>query len=322
MLEAELPEGQLLNVKVRVRGEAGRITEEGDAWGGRAPAHRAAVQGDSEIVLPLTGWQDERAGKDRPGHAHPAREEWILSAPWGMQAVRLWWPTETGSSPLPLLIMHDGQNVFDEASTFAGQSWDVGAAAQQLADEGYPCLIAALPVGKDRNHRYVPFGFELNDFAPTTEPYLDWIAQTLLPGLAKRFGETAPKDRALAGSSFGGLVTLYGGLRAPELFGTLGVFSPAIWPADFALLRWLQGRSAPQTRVWLDMGDHEATSLSGAAEVVALTYRLAEEHLNKKVAEIKLTIGEGHWHDEAAWAIRFPAFLRWWLLGQAQDQDS
>ncbi|MFB9995421.1 alpha/beta hydrolase [Deinococcus oregonensis] len=315
VLEAELPEDNLLNVKVRIQGQAGEITEEGDAWGGRAPAHRAAFQGGGEIPLPLAGWQDERAGRDRPAQALPPREEWTLQAPWGQQTIRLWWPSGAGAS-LPLLVMHDGQNVFDEAPTFAGQSWDVGAAAQHLADEGRPCLIAALPVGEDRSHRYVPFGFELNDFAPTADLYLDWIADTLIPALAARFGEVAPKQRALAGSSFGGLVTLYGGLRTPELFGTLGVFSPALWPADFALLRWMEKRAAPAVRVWLDMGDHEANTLKGAAEVVALTHRVAEQHLRGKVAEVRLMVGAGHWHDEAAWAARFPDFLRWWLSGQ------
>ncbi|CAM3251250.1 alpha/beta hydrolase-fold protein [Deinococcus saxicola] len=208
--------------------------------------------------------------------------------------------------------MHDGQNVFDEASTFAGQSWNVAEAAQALASEGHPCLIAALSVNDERSRRYVPFPFEMNAFNPGADEYLDWTLVTLKPALAQRFGAVDAAHTALAGSSFGGLVTLYGGLRAPAEFGTLGVFSPAIFPADFELLRWLENRAAPQSRVWLDMGDREAASLEGAAEVVGLTHDLAA-HLKPKVREVHVTIGAGHWHDEAAWAERFPAFLRWWL---------
>ncbi|QFP77174.1 alpha/beta hydrolase [Deinococcus sp. AJ005] len=318
VLEADLPEGALLGVKVRVL-HGGQTIEEGDAWGGRTPAHKAVVHGDMEIQLHLTGWQDARQGRGRPSASAPPREELTLAAPWGEQLVRLWWP-ESFTLPLPLLIMHDGQNVYDEASTFAGQSWNVAGAAQALADEGHPCLIAALSVNDERNRRYVPFPFEMNAFNPGADEYLDWIADTLKPVLAQRFGAVDTAQTALAGSSFGGLVTLYGGLRAPAEFGMLGVFSPAIFPADFELLRWLEDKKAPQSRVWLDMGDHEADSLQGAADMVALTHALAGQ-LRPKVREVHVTIGADHWHDEAAWAERFPAFLRWWLEGSPASRE-
>ncbi|MDV6375700.1 alpha/beta hydrolase [Deinococcus arenicola] len=316
-LQVELPEGALLGVKVRVLHD-GQTTEEGDIWGGRTPAHKAVVGGDMEIRLQLEGWQDARQGRERPSACAPPREELTLDAPWGPQVVRLWW-SGSPTQPLPLLLLHDGQNVFDEASTFAGESWNVAGAAQTLAAEGFPCLIAALSVNDERNRRYGPFPFELNGFNPGADGYLDWIVDTLKPALAERFGVGDAAHTALAGSSFGGLVTLYGGLRgfakhSPAEFGTLGVFSPAIFPADFELLRWMEGREASQTRVWLDMGDREASTLEAAAEMVQLTHQLADK-LRPKMREVHVTIGVDHWHDEAAWAERFPAFLRWWLEG-------
>ncbi|GGI72848.1 hypothetical protein [Deinococcus wulumuqiensis] len=108
VLEAELPEGELLSVKVRVRTPSGKILEEGDPWGGRAPAHQAVIREDMTVSLPLAGWQDRRAGQGRPSPSAPPREEFILPAPWGEQPVRLWWP-EGATGNLPLLILHDGQ---------------------------------------------------------------------------------------------------------------------------------------------------------------------------------------------------------------------
>jgi predicted alpha/beta superfamily hydrolase len=318
-LGAEFPDGTLLNVKVRARHPDGTVSEEGDAWGGRAPAHRYVVRGDPTLDLPLdltvsvAGWQDARAGQGRPRRSAPPRQTLTLASPWGEQAVRLWWP-QGQAAELPLLLLHDGQNVFDEGPTFAGESWDAAGAAQALADAGLPCRIAALPVNDERNRRYVPFGFELNSFTPGADEYADWLRDTLLPHLHAACGPTPPARTALAGSSFGGLITAYAGLRDPGTYGTLGVFSPAVWPADFAFLRWLEGRSDPQARVWLDMGDHEGGSLREAAEVVELTRDLAAR-LRLRVAEVNLTICAGHWHDEAAWRARFPDFLRWWLSG-------
>ncbi|PNY80865.1 alpha/beta hydrolase [Deinococcus koreensis] len=314
VLDAELPDGALLGVKVRVLEPDGRVVEEGDRWGGRAPAHQAVIRGDTELTLELAGWQDERRGQGRPRRSAPPRETLTLPAPWGEQEVRLWWPQGAAPSGLPRLILHDGHNVFDEAPTFAGESWDAAGAASRLADQGHPCLIAALSVNEQRSRRYVPFAFDLNDFDPGADEYLDWILESLKPALFQRFGPLSPSRTALAGSSFGGLITLYAGLRDPGEYGTLGVFSPAIFPADFELLRWMESRSAQGTRVWLDMGDHEGDSLAGAAETVAITHDLAAR-LRPKVREVKLTIAPGHWHDEAAWRARFPDFLMWWLEG-------
>lgn len=314
VLDAELPDGALLGVKVRVLEPDGTVTEEGDPWGGRAPAHQGVIRGETELTLTVAGWQDGRQGQDRPRRSAPPRETFTLPAPWGDQEVRLWWPEGISPSGLPRLILHDGQNVFDEAPTFAGESWDAAGAASRLAHQGPPCLIAALSVNEQRSRRYVPFAFDLNDFNPGADEYLDWIVATLKPALAERFGPVSPSHTALAGSSFGGLITLYAGLRDPGEYGTLGVFSPAIFPADFELLRWLEPRRAPETRVWLDMGDHEGGTLSAAAGLVAITHDLAAR-LRPKVREVEVTIAEGHWHDEAAWRGRFPAFLRWWLAG-------
>lgn len=310
VLDADLPEGSLLGVKVRILKADGTVTEEGDAWGGRAPAHKAVIQHEGQtFTLALDGWQDERQGRGRPSKSAPPREEFTLPAPWGEQPVRLWWPEGT-SGELPLLILHDGHNVFDEAPTFAGSSWDAAGTAQRLADEGHPFRIAALPVNDERSRRYVPFPFDMNSFNPGADEYLDWIRDVLKPELQRRFGR--PTHTALAGSSFGGLITLYAGLRNPGEYDTWGVFSPAIFPADFELLRWAKDRTDPQARVWLDMGDHEGGTVQEAAEIVQLTHDLAE-FLRPKVAEVCVTIGKNHWHDEEAWRERLPDFLRWWL---------
>ncbi|CAM3251215.1 hypothetical protein DESA109040_05070 [Deinococcus saxicola] len=91
VLEADLPGGALLGVKVCMLHD-GKSIEEGDAWGGRTPAHKAVVHGDMEIQLQLEGWQDVRQGRGWPSASAPPREEMMLAAPWGEQKVRLWWP--------------------------------------------------------------------------------------------------------------------------------------------------------------------------------------------------------------------------------------
>ncbi|UBV42113.1 alpha/beta hydrolase [Deinococcus taeanensis] len=313
-LHADFPEGQLLNLKVRLQRPDGTVTEEGDPWGQRAPAHRAVLRGDTTLTLKVAGWQTARLGRSRPSRCAPPREELTLPAPWGSQPVRLWWPDGHDRQTLPLLILHDGQNVFDDGPTFAGESWDAAGAAQAMTDAGLPLRVAALPVNHERSRRYVPFPFEMNAFSSGADEYADWLRQTLLPHLHASYGHVPAARTALAGSSFGGLITAYAGLRDPGTYGTLGVFSPAVWPAGHQFLRWLDGRADPGARVWIDMGDHEGSSLAQAQDLITLA-RALTGRLRPHVREAKFTTGEGHWHDEPAWRARLPLFLNWWLTG-------
>ncbi|GHF84853.1 alpha/beta hydrolase [Deinococcus ficus] len=313
-LSAFFPAGALLDVKVRVQRPDGHSAEEGDAWGGRAPAHKVVVGADDqEVSLRLRGWQDGQ-GAGRPGRARPPREEWTLAAPWGEQPVRVWWPEGRSPAGLPRLILHDGQNVFDEGPSFAGASWQAADAAQALADAGRPSLLVGLSVDGARVRRYMPFPIPMNSFQPGADEYLDWLTGPLLAELERRYGPLPAERRAMLGSSFGGVVTLYGGLRHPGVFGTLGVMSPSVWPDDHALLRWLPGRTAPSMRLWVDQGDHEGASLEDSLQLVREVRALAEQ-LRPAVREVHFQVGEGHWHDEAAWAARLPEFLAWWLGG-------
>lgn len=318
-LDADFPPGTLASLKVRLLRHDGTVTEEGDPWGGRAPAHKLVIQGDHmqadrTVTLTVAGWQDGRGGAGRPMTAAPPREEWTLAAPWGEQRVRLWWPAGTRATDLPRLLLHDGQNVFDEGPTFAGQSWHAADAAQAAADTGHPCLLVGLSVNEERSRRYLPFAVHLNGHRPGADEYLNWIARTLMPALDRRFGTVGAGRTALAGSSFGGHVTLYGGLRDPGRYGTLGVFSPSLWPADHALPRWVAARADPAACVWLDAGDHEGDTLTDSARSVQDVRQLGEA-LHGRVREVHFSVGAGHWHDETAWKERFPAFLAWWLGG-------
>ena len=75
------------------------------------------------------------------------------------------------------------------------------------------------------------------------------------------FGKIA-RSTGLGGSSLGGLVTLYLGLRHPELFGRLALMSPSVWWNHKSILSYLN-EHAPQVwerpKVWLDVGDREGS---------------------------------------------------------------
>src|SRR5437762_9302293 len=59
----------------------------------------------------------------------------------------------------PVLYLHDGQNVFDAATSFAGVEWGVDETAQRLIHRKLiePLIVVAVAnIGEARVHGYVP----------------------------------------------------------------------------------------------------------------------------------------------------------------------
>jgi len=311
-LRRAYPVGTLLGYKV-TRGSA--PSEEGDAWGER----RLEVAAEGTQRLDVRSWQDLSQG-GRPGSLGGNTERLSVHSPelGATFRVTVWLPPQYGETGerFSTLYLHDGQNVMDRATAFAGVSWEAGEAAARLAGEGLPCLLVAVEVrAGQRANDYVPFPIPANGHASSAAEYQRFLADTLRPLIDARF-QTLPDARhtAQAGSSFGGVASLSGGLERPGVWGTLGAFSPSLWVGDGGLFGWSGRHPAPDTRLYLDMGTREGSSLAEAAWLVQQT-RLYAARMRGQVGEVQLEIGEGQAHDEAAWAARFPGFLRWWLEG-------
>ncbi len=318
VLRRAYPTGALLAYKV-TRDAAG--SEEGDAWGQRCPDRFALVQGEATHVLDVQRWQDH-SSSPRPSSLTGRTEAFTVHSPELDDdfTVIVWVPPqyELPGARFPVLYLHDGGNVFDCATAFAGVEWGCDEAALALAETGLPCLMVAVTVrNAHRAADYVPFAVLTNNFESSAEGYQTFLADTLKPLIDLRF-RTLPDARhtAQAGSSYGGIASLYGGLSRPQVWGTIGAFSPSLEVHDKALFTWSAERPAPRSRLYrshlyLDMGTLEGDSVTEAAELVELTRRYAAQ-MQGDVQDVKLVIGEGHRHDEAAWAKRFPGFLRWW----------
>ncbi|PYE52938.1 alpha/beta hydrolase [Deinococcus yavapaiensis] len=318
VLEQDVPMGQLLACKVtRGRGD----TEEGDAFGHRSPPHRLVVTGDATLSIDVHGWQD--AKKDgKPSTVSGHVDSFTLSSPeLGMSRdVQVYLPPSyaSGTRRYPVLYMHDGHNCFDEATSFMGQEWRVDETAETLAREGIEAIVVAVAVGAERSHVYTPFKSRVNDFAPRADEYVAFLAETLKEHIDAVYRTLAGRaSTGVAGSSFGGLVSLYGGLTRSDVYGFVGAFSPSLWVGDFELFDFVARSSASETRVYVDTGDHEGADVDDAANVVRGT-RVLAHLLSGRTKQTRLVIGEGHWHDEAAWAARFPDMLRWFVEASRQ----
>ncbi|MBZ4336157.1 alpha/beta hydrolase-fold protein [Corallococcus sp. AS-1-12] len=215
----------------------------------------------------------------------------------------------------PVLYMHDGQNLMDVSTAFAGE-WNVDETAQALVESGQvePLIIVGVYNTSDRIAEYTPVPFPPGyPDAGRADVYGRFLIQELKPRIDAEF-RTKPQAEftGLAGSSLGGLVSMSLGLKHPDVFTRLGVVSPSVWWADREIVAQVNALTAkPALRIWEDIGTQEG---SGAeAETVADAQALRDALVAKGWVlddDLKYTVVEGGQHNEAAWSARFGDILR------------
>ncbi len=129
----------------------------------------------------------------------------------------------------PVLYMQDGQNLFDDSTSFNGE-WGVDECLDSLYLDGRNVgIVVGIENSPERLNEYAPFETE-NIQHPEGEPYADFLALTLKPFIDKNFRTLPGKENAIiAGSSLGANISYYTMLRYPQVFGKGGMFSPALW---------------------------------------------------------------------------------------------
>lgn len=219
--------------------------------------------------------------------------------------VLVWLPDSYTASErrYPVLYMQDGQNLFDQHTSFGGVEWGVDETMQTLGGEGLEAIVVGLyHAGPDRIAEYNPFA----DPPKGGLRYLEFLTATIKPMIDHDFRTLT--DRAytgIMGSSMGGLISLYAFFRRPDVFGLVGALSPALWIARGGISTYIRHARAPQGRIYLDNGTRENNAEGLSQLLVEKGYRLDET--------LKYVKEEGGQHTESAWARRLPEALRFLL---------
>jgi predicted alpha/beta superfamily hydrolase len=182
----------------------------------------------------------------------PFKIPW-LKAP---RIVRVYAPPPTGAPP-PVLFMFDGQNIFDDAPSFAG-GWHLHTAAHDLAVRGHaaPVIVGIDHGGVHRIRELSPFHGKRRGQAAHL---VRWIARDLAPKIHREFGTRRdPAGTAVGGSSMGGLAALYAHFHRPDVFGAALCMSPALWIARGKIFPFVAAEPRPWTsRIYVDAGARE-----------------------------------------------------------------
>jgi predicted alpha/beta superfamily hydrolase len=214
----------------------------------------------------------------------------------------------------PVLYLHDGQNLFDGRTSFVrGRTWQVREHADEaiVAGEVEPLVIVGVYNTGDR--RMAEYTHEPNKqmVGGEADAYGDLITRELMPWIASRYRVRDDREATgMGGSSLGGLVSLYLGLRHAELFGKLALMSPSVWWNHKSLLGYLN-EHAPQIwqrpRIWLDIGDREGQRVLRDVEHLARRLKANGWRPGETMHFEKM---QGGSHDEASWAARVRPMLR------------
>lgn len=211
----------------------------------------------------------------------------------------------------PVLYLHDGQNLFDGRTSFQpGNDWHV----VQSADEGIfagkiePLIIVGIyNTGKSR----------IGEYTPTKVPrlgggradrYGKFLVNEVMPFIQAGYRVQRGTDRTgVGGSSLGGLVSLYLGLRMPDIFGKIAALSPSVWWNHRVIERFAQAAPTERRpRIWLDIGTKEGPRIVDDVE------RFRDVLLRKGWQpgyDLHYNRVEGGIHNESAWALRVRPFL-------------
>jgi predicted alpha/beta superfamily hydrolase len=210
----------------------------------------------------------------------------------------------------PTLYLHDGQNVFDKA-TSVGEEWRVDETAQALIAAGEIEPLIMIGIYNTGAHR-------IGEYTPTRHPqkgggladcYGRMLVEELKPFIDRKY-KTLPGagSTGMAGSSLGGLLTMHLGLKYPTVFSRLAVLSPSVWWDQRVILREVDALpSKLPFRIWLDAGTAEG-------EEVLRDSRALRDALVKKGwvegQDLLYHEAEGGGHNERSWATRVGPFLK------------
>jgi len=210
----------------------------------------------------------------------------------------------------PVIYMQDGQNLSDPAIAFAG-TWNLRAVLEKLASEGLEAIVVGVHhTGERRLAEYSPFRDSRHDGGAGGK-YLQFIARTLKARIDRRFRTlTGRETTAIAGSSMGGLISLFAFFRYPRVFGRAAVMSPALWFGDRRIFEFIERTRSPRGRLYLDVGTREG--VEALRDIRRMHRLLVAEGYSAGV--MRYVEAEGAPHSESAWSERLPDALRF-LLG-------
>lgn len=207
----------------------------------------------------------------------------------------------------PVLYLQDAQNIYSMGGA-RKNSWQVDSVLKSMPD-GKQCIIVGINHGAQlRIAEYSPYKSQYG--AADGPAYTEFMVNTLKPYIDERYRtKRDAAHTAIAGSSMGGLIALYATIKYPKVFGTAGIFSPALW-INPQINHFIDSTGVnSKSRFYQFCGDQEGNE----TEYVAKMDTLLMKNGVKRVNMPQPIVLKGEKHNEHQWMLEFPDFYKWWI---------
>jgi alpha-amylase len=302
-------------------------TVETDASGGGVPNRSFTIPRTGAVTLTATvaSWS---GGKHAARASTASSSVTVLSDSFAIpqlgrtRRVLVYLPPDyaTSTTRYPVLYMHDAQNVFDDATSFAGE-WGVDETLDRLHAHGDPgaIVVAVDNGGSHRMDEYNPWkSVDGNHGGGEGDAYVEFLVKTLKPYVDAHYRTRGDREHTgVMGSSMGGLISLYAALKYPDVFGRAGVFSCACWVAGPRILEMARRArpSHPLPRLYFVAGGLETNDGSQGRDQKLVIDSLVAAGFPLGTSIRSFVPADGR-HSEWFWRREFPAAYQW-LFGDS-----
>lgn len=212
------------------------------------------------------------------------------------------------SKKFPVIYMHDAQNLFDNATSYIHE-WEVDETLNKLfktTGKGF-IVVGVENGGTERINEYTPWKNEKYGGGKGAI-YIDFIVNTLKPYIDANYRtKKNAKNTAIIGSSLGGLISFYGGLKYPDTFGKIGALSTSFWFSTKVEEFTKEHGNTKKVKLFLLVGGKEGEEMvSGTKTIKKLLLSTGFKNKN-----LKTTINPNGAHNEAFWKSEFLNVVNW-----------
>ncbi|MGS2720011.1 alpha/beta hydrolase [Paraglaciecola aestuariivivens] len=234
------------------------------------------------------------------------------------RTVRLYLPPSYAESnqTYPVIYMHDGQNLFDDASSYVGE-WGVDETLNQLAEkQNFEVIVVGIDHGDE---------FRMNELSPWPNPrfgeaqgkqYMDFIVEVVKPYIDSNYRTKSERaSTAIMGSSMGGLISHYALHAYPQVFSKAGIFSPSYWYSEDVFHFSALKKAALDARIYVMYGDKEGDGMISDTDKMMRQLK-QQGHPRQNMLFKRVAGGE---HNEKLWRSEFGEAVLWLFQTQTSE---
>ena len=215
---------------------------------------------------------------------------------------------KTSTKKFPVIYMHDAQNLFDAKTSYAGE-WKVDEILNEIykkTNKGF-IVVGVENGGEERINEYTPWEHKKYG-GGKGDIYINFIVKTLKPYIDANY-QTKPQQKhtSLIGSSLGGLISYYGGLKHPSVFGKIGALSTSFWFSDEVIKFTKENGKINNQKLYLLVGGKEGENME--IDTKKMEKLLLETGFKKR--NLKTNINPEGKHNEAFWSGEFSTVISW-----------